>query len=59
MADLHETLCVTDNSFERARKAWKMMGFVNDKLGQTGTLAEIFMAYRDLDKDEANHEADD
>ena len=39
---------ITD-PFARARKAFKMMGFVNDRLGLTGTLAEIFMAYRDLD----------
>lgn len=50
MTDLRETLSVDDNPFERARKAWKMMGFVNDRLGQTGILAETFMAYRDLDR---------
>ena len=45
-----ELLYVTDNPFERARKTWKLLGFSNDRLGHIGTLAEIFMAYGDLDK---------
>ncbi len=49
---ISEKLYVTDNPFERARKAWKLLGFPNDRLGLTGTLAEVFMAYRDLDTKE-------
>ena len=43
-------LCATDNPFERARKAWRVIGFVNDRHGGIGLLAEVFMAYRDLDR---------
>ena len=43
-------LLVTDNPFERARKAWSLMGFVNDRTNCIGALAEVFMAYQEFDK---------
>ena len=39
-----------DNPFERARKAWEVMGFRNDRLEQIGKLAEVFMAYHEFDR---------
>ena len=43
-------LYAADDPFERARKAWKVLGFVNDRHGAVGRLAEAFMAYRDFDR---------
>lgn len=52
-----ETLVSTDNPFERARKAWKVMGFKNDRLNQVETLAEVFMVYQNFDRSTTKHEA--
>ena len=49
MAEVRETLSATDDPYIRAQKAWKILGFTNDRLGLVGTLAEVFMLYRDLD----------
>lgn len=43
-------LLAADNPFERARKAWRAMGFVNNRPAQIGYLAEVFMAYQDFDR---------
>ncbi len=49
MKKIKVDLLVTDNSFERARKAWYMMGFTH-KGDAFCVLAEVFMAYQEFDK---------
>ena len=39
----------TDTVKERASKIWRLMGFVNDRLGQTKTLEHVLSVYRELD----------
>lgn len=43
-------LNATDNPFERARKAWEVMGFANQSGNCIGSLAEVFMAYQKFDR---------
>lgn len=38
-----------DNCFERARKLWQLMGFMNDRLGQCSLMAEGIAAYMKQD----------
>lgn len=52
MADNHGQieLNVDDDVFTRARKIWRLIGFVNDRHGTCNLIAEYLHAYKQLDE---------